>query len=99
MSKSTKQYTASTAKIIADRGNPMAADIMECGELFCNNLRTLRDTMHAEYWRLHAEIGNYEFPAGKHEQLEAIAKLGELGMALQALNKAHSAANAVRCFS
>ena len=92
-------YSANTAEIVArNKDRIVEADIMEVGEIYCNQLRAIRDEMRAVYWSLHEQIGKTEFPAGFHEQSDAIAKLGELGKALRQVEKAVSATSSVRCF-
>jgi len=98
MATNDKVYTASTAQITADRGNPMAADIMETAEHYVGKMRVIRDNMRTEYWELHAEIAKHEFPAGFHEQSAAVAKLGHFAIALKKIDEAYSAISLVRCF-
>ena len=94
----SKNYTASTAKIIADNGETMKADIMQTGDDYAQKLRTIRADLRNDYWQLHNEMGSEakEVPAG--EATAAVAKLGQLALALEAVEKAYSAVNSVRCF-
>lgn len=64
---------------------------------------TLRDTaednwqeIHKEYWRLHKKLTTESFPS-RWEQMKAVRKLSQLGLALHASGEALSALNSVRC--
>ena len=92
-----KKYTASTAQIVADRGNRMEADIMETGEMYTDMVDNIRQQMRKDYWALHGQIANHSFTPGS-SQTDAVAKLGQLGLALQAVEKAYSKCSTVRCF-
>ena len=93
-----KKYGCTQAAIIADKGNVMQADIMQAGEDMAETLLVMRDEVRGKYWDLHKKIGETRFD-GFHEQAKACAKLGELALAMKALDKAYSAANTVRCFT
>ncbi len=95
--KTSKRYTSSTAQIIAKGGNVMKADIMETGELYCEKLHAIRDGIRTDYWALHGQIAGHAFDHGG-EQVAAVAKLSQLGLALEAIENAYSVTNAVRCF-
>jgi hypothetical protein len=91
------KYSCTTAQITADRGEVFKADIMQVGENYVDKMQVIREEMRADYWKLHNDIGNHVFSPGG-EQTAAVAKLGQLGMALQALESAYSAINSVRCW-
>ena len=92
------RYTCSQAKIIADNGNIMQADIMETGELYTNQLFEIRTNLRKDYWALHGQIASLGFDH-MSDQTDAIATLGELALALKAVENAYSALNTVRCFT
>ena len=52
--------------------------------------------LSAEYWRLHKLVETEGF-ASRWEQMNAIRKLSQLGLALHASGEALSAINTVRC--
>ena len=93
----TSTYTCSQAKIIAERGNTMQADIMQAGDTLAERLFNMRDEQRQQYWLLHGKIASHGFSPGS-DQIDAVAKLGQLAMALKALDAAYSAANSVRCW-
>ncbi len=93
-----KKYTCNQAQIIADTGNTMQADIMETGEIFAERLFTMREDSRKSYWKLHVQIAKHGFD-GTMDQTEAVAKLGQFAIAVEAISKAYSAVNTVRCFT
>ena len=93
-----KVYTSSTAKITAENGEDFKADIMQTGEDFTEKLHDIRDSLRSNYWKLHDNIGKHSFQI-IGDQIGAAAKLGELALALRAVEKAYSACSTVRCFT
>ena len=93
----TKTYNCSQARIIAKNGETFKADIMEVGESYTNRLYELRDNVRADYWQLHSSIASESFDY-KEKQTSALVKLAQLALAVDAIEKAYSAANTIRCF-
>lgn len=98
MTTENKTYTSTTAKITAERGNTFQADIMELADIEAEEMMRKITKLKEQYWKLHTDIAQQSFPSS-WEQAEALAKLGQLAIAMQALREAYTAMNSVRCFS
>jgi hypothetical protein len=92
-----KTYNCSQAKITAERGNTMKADIMEVGNNYTDNLRVIREQLRSDYWALHTKITEENF-SHFGEQSEALEKLGQLAIAMKRVDEAYGAMNSVRCW-
>lgn len=91
-----EKYTCTQAQITANEGETMKANIMECGEKYAEQLRLMRDQLWEDYWIQSKALTEQLIES--RNQTAAIAKLGALALALEAVEKAFSAANRVRCF-
>lgn len=74
----------------------MEKQIMEICESSADRLREELDHAKAKYWELHKQIAEESFPS-QWEQLDAIRRLSQLGLALHSLGKAYSAMSSGRC--
>jgi len=92
-----KTYNCSQARITADKGETMKADIMEIGHEYAEGLQRMREQMLSDYWRLHKEVSETAFKYSG-EQIAALEKLGQLGIALKKIDAAHSAVVSVKCW-
>lgn len=75
-----------------------ADDIRADYQPVANEMYTQFKKLQAEYWALHAKIGEAEFNHWT-DQNAAILKLSELGIALKKFGDAYSAMNIVRCIT
>ena len=91
-----KTYHSSTASVIASRGNELKADIMEAASKRTNQLSNLCEQVTVEYWDLHNKITDTDF-ASSSDSIDALEKLGQLAIALKALDEAYSAMSRVGC--
>ena len=90
-----KTYTSTTASVMA-KPNPTVADIMEDGEKYAQELKVTREKASSAYWNHHETVKSTSFECSS-DQIAAIAKLGQLGIALKKLDEAYSALNLIRC--
>ena len=97
MTTENKTYTSITAKVTAEKGNTFEADIMQVADDHAEAIMKRIDDLKQQYWKLHDEITETSFPSS-WEQTDALAKLGQLAIAIKALREAYSKMNSVRCF-
>ena len=74
----------------------MDKDIKEIAEQMRDVAEDNWQALSAEYWRLHKLIETESF-CSRWEQMDAIRKLSQLGLALHASGEALRAINIVRC--
>jgi hypothetical protein len=92
------KYTVSQAKITADNGNEMKADVMQLGGEVWETLDNVYQALKVDFEELNREILDYDYGYSQDNKIEALAKLGQLAATLKAVQDARSAANAVRCW-
>jgi len=92
----SEKFTSSTARVIAERGNTFKATVMQIAEEQHAKLDQLEKELSQHYWALHRQASDHNFKPG--DSIPALAKLGQLAEALEAVSKARSALNTVRCF-
>ena len=94
----TKNYTISTARITADRGETLQADIMELGGITAENMMDIFKDLQSEYWNLHKILETQKFDS-HWELTETLEKLGQFQIAIKAVGDAYRALVKVKCFS
>lgn len=73
-----------------------AQDIRKIAKDYADEASNAVDSLHKDYWVLQAQISSATY-ISRWEQIEAIGKLSQLGLALQAAAKYYSAINLARC--
>ena len=76
--------------------NQTADQIQDTAKVLTDNANEQLQTLQTEYWNALTEVTNAKF-ASRFEQIEAIKKLSQLGLALDASAKAYKAINIARC--
>jgi|11_taG_2_1085331.scaffolds.fasta_scaffold82033_2 excinuclease UvrABC nuclease subunit len=77
--------------------NQTANQIQDTAKALTDNANEQLQTLQTEYWIASNNLNEAKF-ASRFEQIEAIKKLSQLGLALDATAKAYKAINIARCF-
>lgn len=76
----------------------MATHIKDVGEKLASEQLAQFKALRAFYWSMHQEMSQKTF-SSPTEQIEAVKKLSQLGLAMAEAEKAYSAINKVRCIT
>ena len=76
--------------------NEIANQIQTVAKSMADNANEQLRKLQQEYWDASNDLNEAKF-ASRFEQIEAIRKLSQLGLALDASAKAYSAINIARC--
>ena len=76
--------------------NQTANEIQDIAKSMTQNANDQLQDLHSQYWIASDNLREAKF-SSRFEQIEAIKKLSQLGLALDASAKAYSAINVARC--
>lgn len=76
--------------------NEIANQIQTVAKSMADNANEQLQKLQQEYWDASNDLNEAKF-SSRFEQIEAIKKLSQLGLALDASAKAYSAINTARC--
>lgn len=76
--------------------NQTANEIQDIAKSMTQNANDQLQDLQSQYWKASDNLREAKF-ASRWEQIEAIKKLSQLGLALDASAKAYSAINIARC--
>ena len=77
--------------------NQTANEIQDIAKSMTQNANDQLQDLQSQYWKASDNFREAKF-ASRFEQIEAIKKLSQLGLALDASAKAYNAINVARCF-
>ena len=76
--------------------NQTANEIQDIAKAMTQNANDQLQDLQSQYWKASDNLREAKF-SSRFEQIEAIKKLSQLGLALDASAKAYSAINVARC--